>query len=433
MNLYSSFFRFLCGVVGEGAALYSSGRGLLDKSWGSFLHERKADFLSRLSVSKNTTSHIWIHAASVGEVRGILPLVRQIEKEYPDFPLLLTTTSVTGRATAAELFPDATVCLAPLDNSRYIVRFLDYFKPKVCIINETEIWPNMLIECSRTNVPVYIVNGRISDSSWPRYRTFGFLFRPLLKLISKIYAQSTVDRDRFIYLGSSPKSVEVLGSTKYDSGSNSGESERKDNLQKFRNSISSLFLFSFGSVREEEEEIVLDSVKRLLEEIPDVFVVIAPRHPRRFQPYTERFKLENIDYTLWSSAIGGELALGKGVRVMFLDTLGDLGYLYSLSDASFVGGTLAPLGGHNILEPAEFSVPVIVGPYTVNVRPAEEALRNADAFLLARTSEEMVSEIKRLYLDPLHREKIEKGVRIAWENSIGTTSKLMERFRPVFN
>jgi 3-deoxy-D-manno-octulosonic-acid transferase len=407
------------------SGLYANFRALYDVSWRSTLRERACRDLESVPEPERV---LWFHAASVGEVNGIAPLVRIFLKESGDLPVLITTTSVTGRDRARAIWGDSVrVRLAPLESVRSYDRFFGKFHPVLLVINETELWPVMIYKVHELKIPAGIVNARISDRAYPRYKKFRMLFAPVLKKISFVFSQSDIDRKRFIELGASPDVTEVRGSTKFDVSPADVSEDSFFSL--WKNMAEGGVIFTAGSVREPEEDVIVRTYIRVREKNPAFRMIIAPRHPERYVAVEKKLKEHGIRFLKKSQTADCPSGSDGIPEVILLDTFGDLSAAYSVSDLSFVGGTLCPVGGHNILEPAVYGTPVITGPYTMNVRAAAELLAAEDALLAVQDEEELLQLVLSLCSDRSRLQELSgKSVRAA-DKAKGATRLIFNRIR----
>lgn len=373
----------LVSAVGRAASFFAGSSSLRER-----LGIYSAEDRQKLAVGYN----IWLHAASAGEVNAISPFCQALRKAKPEARIILTTTSRTGKKIAQEKGVADAVFLAPLDAGGPLKRAFGAFRPVLILIAETEIWPSWLLRSGRNGVPVLLVNGRISDKSFPSYRRWKSLFSPALNCFTACLVQTKLDQERLEALGVSGNRIKIAGQMKYDI-----PTPDKGAVEAFRKRIGlgeKDVLFTLGSLREGEDDLLLPLVPQVLKYSPDIKVLVAPRHLKNAEVYREK---------LAKAGQGSDLrsALEKGPgkeRVVVLDTLGELSLAYALSRAAFVGGTLVPVGGHNVMEPALCTVPVCYGPHTQNVAEAAEALsRSGGGFPVKEASE--VPELFQGFLD----------------------------------
>ncbi len=365
---------------------------------------------------------IWLHAVSVGEVLAVSRLVGELERAFPEFRLLISTTTKTGQDLARERFGQERVFYCPLDLPWATRAYLEALKPRMLILAETEFWPNLLSGCNRRVIPVAVVNARISDRSWPRYRFFKRIWRPLLSRIGRVLAQSELDAERLRALGCVAERVTASGNLKFDVRA-AVEAEATRMLK--ARAEGARFLVA-GSTLEGEEAALLEAWPRLLEGDKKLLMVIAPRHPERFGAVAALLDQSGVDWVRrsgWKS----EDTLRAG-QVVLLDTIGELASVYSLAAVAFVGGSLVAAGGHNPLEPAQFGVPIVMGPHYENFRAITEDLRKHDALRITE-KEDLTNTLMELLSDgETARAMGERAKKVFGEQS-GATGRSVEALR----
>lgn len=323
---------------------------------------------------------IWIHAVSVGELIAVSPLIEKLDAIEPSFAVVISTTTRTGQELAQKRFgttrpSSVRVFYYPMDFAWVVRRYLRLLRPRVLVLVESELWPRMISEACRVQVPIVVVNGRISNRSWPRYRALKMLWRPFFRRLTLVLAQSMRDAQRFAEIGVPTDRVRTAGNLKYDVRV-TGESPLSRDMRAQIGKQSRILVA--GSTLEGEDRLVLRAFQDLLPAFPDAVLILAPRHPERFQVVAElvaRFGLPRIRKSEWVSQ---PKPIPPG-SVFLLDSMGDLASIYSLASVAFVGGSLIPAGGHNPLEPAQFGVPIVMGPYTENFRGIVAALLEREA------------------------------------------------------
>ena len=368
---------------------------------------------------------IWLHAVSVGEVSAAAALVRALHARHPDVPLVLTTATPTGRAQAATLFgADVEVRFLPYDTAGSVRRFLARTRPLAAIIMETELWPNLLHECGRRGVPVVFASARLAARSVPRYRRFGTLFSAGLRN-AWVAAQSSADADRFIALGADPARTRVVGNLKFDM--RPGEAVAESGRELRRRYLGARPVWTAGSTHEGEEELVLGAHAVLERAVRGALLVLVPRHPQRFAGVAALLERRGLVF----DRRGRSETVRPEAQVLLLDTMGELTAFYAASDVAFVGGSLVPVGGHNLLEPAALGVPVITGPHTQNgpetarlLIEAGGALEVADGFALAAAA-------GRLLADPALRGHMGESARSFVEAHRGSLARLLALIEPL--
>jgi 3-deoxy-D-manno-octulosonic-acid transferase len=322
---------------------------------------------------------IWLHAVSVGEVLAVTRLVKALEVALPSHEIVISTTTRTGQALARERFGDKRVFYCPLDLPWAARSYLDALRPALLILAETEFWPNLLNGCFRRGIPVAVVNARISDRSWPRYRSLRCLWRPILRRLDRVLAQSQTDADRLLAIGCDPEAVSVSGNLKFDVR----VVDEAEATRRLKFVAGGLRFVVAGSTLEGEEDVLLAEWPRFLAANPRLAMILAPRHPERFDAVAallEKSRKLWCRRSDWTSRPARPLRPGE---IVLLDTIGELASVYSLASVAFVGGSLVPAGGHNPLEPAQFGVPIVMGPHYENFAAITESLRQADALRIA--------------------------------------------------
>jgi 3-deoxy-D-manno-octulosonic-acid transferase len=401
-------------LCGWGRALWDFCASKKNRGFWERLGFYSQEDLLKLAAGQN----IWIHAASAGEVNAILSLCEALKKAKPSLRLILTATSATGRKLALEKGPADFVFMAPLDMSRPLSRAFRAFQPLMILIVETEFWPLLFFRAVQTGTPLMLVNGRVSNHSYPGYKRFRSLFAPVLRCFSECLVQTAQDGEKLKTLGVEDSRVKVAGQMKYDLSAPGLEA-----LSKFRKSLGiaeNEILFTLGSLREGEEDPLLAAIPGILSLSPRVKVLAAPRHLKNAPVYMGKLESLGMKPALRTGPGGG------GERVLILDTVGELQLAYGLSRAAFVGGTLVPVGGHNIMEPALCSVPVCYGPFTENVKEAAQALLSEGGGFRIQKAEELIPLFREFLREGTFKEAGSKA-RQAVLSMGGATEKTAER------
>src|SRR5438067_9713146 len=393
------------------------------------LMERFGAIAQRLELPKAGERSIWIHAVSVGEVLAVAGLVDRLKTEFPEKRLFVSTTTLTGQTLARRRFGEENVCYLPLDLPFAINRYLNAITPQILILAETEFWPNLLRLTKKGEAQVVVVNARISDRSLPGYRRFRSLLREVLRNLDLLLAQTELDRDRLIAIGAAGEKVLVGGNLKFDVKSPSESSLSRA----LRQSIApDQRVLVFGSTVEGEEPLLVPCVKRVFSELPQALIILAPRHPERFDSVAEILRDSGISF--WRRSSWSSSPLGGGV--LLLDSIGELASVYSLAELAFVGGSLVPRGGHNILEPAQFAKPVIIGPYYENFREVVRTFLAKDAVRIVN-SEHLTEAVLELLQSPHHGVQlgshawsVVEGGRGSTQRSIAALREVLERRTP---
>jgi 3-deoxy-D-manno-octulosonic-acid transferase len=359
----------------------------------------------------------WIHASSLGELQVALNLVRGLHEQEPDLPIVMTTFTATAREQAEKALGSSTpVHFLPWDRGTWVERFLNRLEPAVGIIIETEIWPTLIHRASERGIRMAIVNGRISDRSLGRYERFLPLFGPALRRLDRIWAQNEMHARRFIALGVDPDRVRLGGNLKLR-GRPSAEAAEKGQVLRLE-ILGGHPAWIAGSVREGEERMMLEAQQWVRTRLPQAIAVLAPRHPER----AEAIQAEN---EIWRLPLArrslGQVPEPGGILV--LDTIGELTAFYAAGDAAFIGGSLVPLGGHNLIEAIEQGCPVIMGPSHGNVREAVDRLVQARAMAIIQDPDELAREVLTLLTQPVERaDRAERALQIITEARTGQDS-----------
>ncbi|MCC6220876.1 MAG: 3-deoxy-D-manno-octulosonic acid transferase [Deltaproteobacteria bacterium] len=365
---------------------------------------------------------VWFHAASVGEVAGIAPVItRLMESKDAKTRIVISTASITGQEEVIRRKLPCETFILPLDHPLVVKRFVKNINPTLVVIAETEIWPALFFELAKKRIPIVLVNGRISDYSFPWYLKFRWFFRVVLAEFSALMVQSGLDYQRFLALGVDKSKIAITGSTKYDKG----EVVDEKKLVEFRRDIGlkgEELCFVAGSVRPGEDEIVIQAYKSLLKCFPALHMIIAPRHPEQFERVAQVLEKDAIKFRRRS--LGSQ---SKEAQVVLLDSLGELALAYALADVAFVGGTLVDIGGHNPLEPAAHSCPVVVGPYASNVADVVQQMKARNGIVEVRNLEELEEKLHELLADSETRQQIGTAGYEVWKSNLGATERVAKR------
>ena len=369
--------------------------------------ERMGNVPARLRATAAGENCIWIHAVSVGEVMAITPLAQALTAKLgAGWRVVVSTTTMTGQQLARQRFGEENVFYLPLDFAFALRPFFSVLRPKALILAETEFWPNILRIAHEEKVRVAVVNARISDRSFPRYKRFRGLLARVLRNVDLFLAQTAADRDRLVAIGADAGRVQVPGNLKFEAA------VVKDTklVGELSGGIGGPVLVC-GSTVEGEEELLVPAFRRVLAANPSATIILAPRHPERFAVVAELLKQSGVTFWRRSEWRGGPVGGG----VLLLDSIGELASVYELATAAFVGGSLVPRGGHNILEPARFGKPILVGPYTQNFRDIISIFEKADAVKVIAT-ENAVEELSSAF-DSRWKAMGERGREVLREQS----------------
>jgi len=440
-------YSLLMGLAALLLAPYWLVKGLRHGKYLSNLKERLGfSFPSLARLPAEHAGAIWIHAVSVGEVLSGVTLARQLKSDYPERPLILSTTTSTGQALARERLPFAdAVIYFPLDWRFCVCRALDAVRPSLVIVLETEIWPNFLREAGKRKITILFVSGRISDRSFARYQNFfgafGFFLRPLLKdalsHASAFLMQGEKDAERIRALGAPAERVMASGNLKYDSELPSPTPLSNWLEEELKRSGRSPVIVA-GSVVATEEPLALIAFGTLQGEYRNAFLVLAPRKPEQFAAAAEFIDESHRKFIRRSelpipgpaqAAVrgngSGSAAIPDNATVLLLDSIGELASLYRLADGAFVGGSLVPSGGHNILEPAAFGKVPVFGPSMENFAEIASRFVSSGAAIQVESPEDVGVAWIELFRNPAHMRKMAETARHLVESSRGATSRAL--------
>ncbi len=356
---------------------------------------------------------IWLHAVSVGEVLAVSRVVAELDAALPAHRVVISTTTRTGQALARERFGAERVFYCPLDLPWAVSAYLKALKPAMLVLAETEFWPNLLSGCFRRGIPVVVVNARISDRSWPRYQRLQGLWKVFLSRLTSVLAQTETDAERLRELGC--EHVTVGGNLKFDVRATE-EADATRLLQQFSDSLR---LIVAGSTLKGEEAMLLRAWTKLLAKDAQLAMVIAPRHPERFEAVAEL--LEASGFPWRRRSVFGDSALAAG-EIVLLDSIGELASVYALAAVAFVGGSLVAAGGHNPLEPAQFGVPVVIGDHYLNFQAIVGDMLDEQALAVVHPGE-LEDELMRLLRDRNAAMAMGKRGRRAFEKRGGATGR----------
>ncbi|GAB4255102.1 MAG: lipid IV(A) 3-deoxy-D-manno-octulosonic acid transferase [Methylomicrobium sp.] len=355
---------------------------------------------------------LWFHAVSVGEAEAAFPLIKRIQSEFPRKKILVTTTTPTGSARVRAVLGDSVEHVyLPYDVPDAIARFFASFRPELAVIMETEIWPNLFTACAAADIPLFIVNARLSEKSARGYRKIPLLIEPALSCVSGIAAQTQQDADRFVAIGANPGRVQTVGNLKFDLDVDRSLFEQGQRIK--RQLFADRFVWIIASTHKDEESLFLSLYPELKAAIPDLLMVIVPRHPERFAEVGRLLKDCGLQFSTRSSG----LRCFDETDVYLLDTIGELKLFYTASDLAFVGGSMVRSGGHNILEPAALGVPVMFGPYMDNFSEIAAKVLSCHAALQCSDRDDIAKAVLDLYRSPTRRgDLIDAGSKFVASN-----------------
>ena len=396
-----------------------------------WLRARKAPAYARrigerfaLNLPPMQPGGIWVHAVSVGESIAAAPMIRALLTRYPQLPITVTCMTPTGSERIQALFADEPRiqhCYLPYDLPWAAARFLDRIKPKLGVIMETELWPNLIHQCAKPGIPVVLANASLSARSAKGYARFARLTRPMLEAMSLIAVQTQTEAERFRQLGARPECVEVTGSIKFDLSIDPQlwvkARELREQWQAQERPV-----WIAASTHEGEDEIVLAAHRQLLGHYPNALLMLVPRHPERFNSVFELCQREGFVTVRRSQ----HTPVSAQTQVLLGDTMGELLFLYAVADSAFVGGSLVPNGGHNVLEPAALGKPVLSGPHLFNFLEIAALLREAGALEEVDDAPGLAVAVQRLFELPQDAQRMaEAGLKVMQANQ-GALQRLLD-------
>ena len=416
-------YSFLILLLGALASPYLVYQALRYRKYIGSLQQR----MGYLPVSFNFDGDesIWIHAVSVGEALTVRSLVGDLKRRYPKLKIFLSTTTMTGQQVARRNLQDVDeVFYFPFDLTFAVRRTLRLVKPRLFVMMETEIWPNVLRQCHRSGVATVLVNGRISSRSYPRYKLGRPFFRRVLADVDKFCMQSEESARRIIDIGAEPSRVVVTGSLKFDSLGGpvapALEARGQNRVLRYFRMTSGRPVVVAGSTMPNEEPFVLEAFRKIKASVANPLLIIAPRHPERFSVVTQMARdLAFVTVRRTDLPIDAE----PRADVVILDTIGELPQVYQIATAVFVGGSLVDTGGHNVLEPAAFGKPIVVGQYVQNFREITEAFIAHDAAIQVTSARGLEDALLALLTDPVRRARLGAAARALVDSNRGAKDK----------
>ncbi|MBI4042828.1 MAG: 3-deoxy-D-manno-octulosonic acid transferase [Deltaproteobacteria bacterium] len=420
-SILYNFAFLVIGILFLAVAVYKMVR------WKKYKGEWRERFGNYSQVSiPSKTPVLWVHAVSVGEVQAVKPLLKLISAARPDLHILLSTTTATGQRVAKEqvasLLPNCTTIFSPLDFPWVVNRTFERFHPQAIILVETELWPNLLTAAHKRNLPVFIVNGRLSERSARRYRLIKPWFKRFLSYVTLCYAQSEPNARRFVEIGLPSERVTVSGNLKYDSLSKLAQTAAPKvlELQNLFELSENEFVLVGGSTHRGEENVLLSLYLEISRQFPQSTLILAPRHPERFSEVTNLVKQKRLNLK-YRSSFGRRT---EPHQIVLLDTMGELTAVYGLATLVFVGKSLFPPGGgHNLLEPAAFGKVMFYGPYMSNFTDIEEELRISEAAIRVTDPDDLRENVFSLLSNQERKTSIEKNALLLTESKGGTAKQ----------
>ncbi len=380
-------------------------------------------------LENQSQAPIWIHTVSVGETIAATPFVRALKQKYPNIPIVITTTTSTGEEQAAKLSDIAEHRYMPLDLPFAIKGFIRKVRPQAMLIMETELWPNTLHYVAKANIPITVINARLSERSANRYQKFQSVFDLFAQNLSKILCQHNHDAKRFIELGMNEKNVHITGSLKFDiSVSDSVISEGRSLRQQLGKNRP---IWVAASTHQGEDEQVIASHKQLLQTYSDALLILVPRHPERFDDVYQLCRNEGLKVSRRTEKADNL----QQSQVYLADTMGEMMVLLAASDICFMGGSLVgeKVGGHNLLEPAALGLPCITGPSFYNFADITQQLTDGGACFVCQTQDELTKTLVRLFQNPLLRQQCKTNALQVIAQNTGAVERSIEFIKPLLS
>lgn len=398
------------------AALHAWWRNRVDPALENRIAERWG-----FGRAEHASRPMWIHAVSVGEVQACAVLVRALLKQDPSRRLLVTTGTATGAQRVHALFGSSVQhAYLPYDMPGAVRRFLDRFRPVIGVVMETEIWPNLFRGCRERGIPLMLASARLSEKSVRRYARLRRLTQHALSAVY-IEAQSEVDARRFRDIGAAASQVSVSGNLKFDIEISSDVRAAGERLR--REQFADRAVWLAASTHPGEEEAALRAHATIRAQVANALLLLVPRHPQRFDTVASLLNSARISFVRRSHGV----AIEGATEVLLVDMMGELLMLYRAADVAFVGGSLVPVGGHSLLEPAASDCPILMGPHNFNAPDIASQLIEADAARVVRTPEELSSAVLELLKDPAYRASMTTSATRILDDNRGALNKIMQR------
>lgn len=388
--------------------------GWAEKLWG------------RLPERSSSRPCLWLHAVSVGEVLQLRPVMRELLAARPDWEFVITTTTRTGLDVAKKEFSQHTVCYFPLDFSWAVRRAIQRIRPSAVVLVELELWPNFVLAADQLQVPLALINGRVSAKSFRGYRRVRPLLRSLLRRFALLAVQNDEYAKRLLDLGTPSDRLHVTGSIKFDGVQFDRNNPKTHELREFFGIAHNERVFIAGSTQAPEEAIALDTWQNLRREFPELRLILVPRHKERFEEVAQLVLSRGLPLRRRSSDMSASVSSPD--EVLLLDTLGELGECWGLADIAFVGGSLTQRGGQNMLEPAAFGAAVLFGPNTWNFRDIVEQLLARQAAQVVPTAAELTAKVRALLADSVAAHELgsrAKAFLLTQQGATGRTVALL--------
>ncbi len=392
-------------------------KGKYREGWGQKL-------LGQVPRRDSRATCVWIHAVSLGEVSLIASLVAEIRRRHPDWDIAISSTTLTGYTLARSRYAEHTVFYCPLDFTWAVRRAIERIRPKLLVLAELELWPNLIAEARRAGAKVAIVNGRLSDHSFRGYCRLRPLVRRLLSHLDLIAAQNPLYADRFLELGAPTEKLFVSGSLKFDGAQNDRGNPATVSLRQLAGFQEGDTVFLAGSTQDPEERLALAAFQALAPAHPDLRLVLVPRHPDRFEEVAQLLSASGVAWQRRSQLNGG--ADANPGRVLLVDRVGELAAWWGTAKIAYVGGSMGKRQGQNMIEPAAYGAAVSFGPQTRNFREVVEALLAADAAVVVSGGAQLTEFLRRCLEDPQFADRLGQRARQVVAAQLGATQRTVD-------
>ncbi|MFQ3308969.1 MAG: 3-deoxy-D-manno-octulosonic-acid transferase [Porticoccaceae bacterium] len=417
--LYSVLFYCLLPAIG----LRLLWRGLKSPNY----FRRWAERFGFCRIHNSEAPTIWLHAVSVGETLAAVPLVRALQEKYTNHKLFITCMTPTGSDRVLSIFGDSVEhSYAPYDLPDAVARFLNRVDPKLLIIMETELWPNTIAACKRRGIPVIVANARLSEKSARGYQRISPIVAPMLNNLHTVAAQHIDDARRFQSLGLPQSGSVVTGNIKFDLHLDQDLRAKASQLLEDWRGIGNRPILLAASTHKGEDELILAAFTKIKMQVDSLLLVLVPRHPERFNQVAELCQKTGFTTVRRSSNVST-----AGADILLGDSMGELMTFFGACDLAFVGGSLVPTGGHNVIEPAAWGVPVLTGPHLFNFSEASELLMGGGGMLICQNSDELASHCSRLLQDESIRQTMSLAARQVAEANRGALDRLLAVIEPI--
>jgi 3-deoxy-D-manno-octulosonic-acid transferase len=383
--------------------------------------------LSGESLEKvNSKKVLWFHAASVGEIKLLSSIISKVKKKNPAYSIVVSTLTKAGRSEGEKNLKGVDLFFyLPIDLPFFLKKVLKKLNPKALVLVETEIWPNLIRECKLFGARVALINGRFSQKSFQRYSKLKGFFSSVLSRYDLFCMRTQEDAKKLLLLGADSQKVNVVGNLKYDTVVPEHKNINRDDLKKDLGIPRDSKVLMAGSTEQGEERMILDVFKKLKLKHPDLFLILAPRHLNRIKQVEKELLESGVKYQM-RTQLKKESEEKSNFNVILLDTIGELFSLYSIAEVAFVGGSLIPFGGHNVLEPAMHSVPVLFGPHMDHFKESSELLIESGGGMIIKDSEELLLKMSELLKDEDKRKKMGKMAYAFIKRHQGASDKTVE-------